>query len=40
MDLLAVAAVLLSFFVKGLSGFANTLIFGTIMNFRSENGLM
>ncbi|MBR6789444.1 MAG: sulfite exporter TauE/SafE family protein [Oscillospiraceae bacterium] len=37
MDLLAVAAVLLSFFVKGLSGFANTLIFGTIMNFRSEN---
>ena len=37
MDLLAIFAVLISFFIKGLAGFANTLIFGAIMNFSAAN---
>ena len=34
--LLWIAATLLAFYVKGLCGFANTLLFNSIMNFGSS----
>lgn len=37
MNFVTVTAVFLAFVVKGLSGFANTLIFNTIMSFTSNN---
>lgn len=37
MDILSIAAALAAFFVKGLSGFANALIFGAMMNFGADN---
>lgn len=37
MDYLLAASVLFSYIIKGLCGFANTLIFGTIMSFRDDN---
>ena len=32
-----IAATLVAFFIKGLCGFANTLIFTTILSFGSSN---
>ncbi|NLI22078.1 MAG: sulfite exporter TauE/SafE family protein [Clostridiales bacterium] len=37
MDPLMAAAVLLGYFVKGICGFANTLVFTTVMSFRMDN---
>lgn len=37
MYLIAILATLLAFIVKGMSGFANTLIFGTVMSFTTNN---
>ncbi len=37
MDIIAVIAVLCAYLVKGMSGFANTLIFSTIMGFTRNN---
>lgn len=37
MDILAIIASLAAFFVKGLAGFANTLVFTTILGFGASN---
>lgn len=37
MDYFAIFAVLIAFIVKGLCGFANSLIFGSAMSFRADN---
>lgn len=37
MDILAIIASLAAFFVKGLAGFANTLVFTTILGFGTSN---
>lgn len=37
MYIIAILATLLAFIVKGMSGFANTLIFGTVMSFTTNN---
>lgn len=37
MDILAIIATLAAFFVKGLAGFANTLVFTTMLGFGSSN---
>lgn len=37
MDYLMIAAVLCAYIVKGLCGFANTLVFSTILSFRTNN---
>lgn len=37
MDWLFILAVLLAFLIKGLCGFANTLVFNTILSFRNSN---
>jgi hypothetical protein len=36
MDMILVISVLLAFIVKGMSGFANTLVFGTLMSFNTN----
>jgi uncharacterized membrane protein YfcA len=37
MDIIAVTAVICAFLVKGMSGFANTLVFNTIMSFTTSS---
>ena len=37
MDIIAVAAVFFAYIVKGMCGFANTLVFSTIMSFSANN---
>ena len=37
MDIWMVFAVLCAYFVKGMCGFANTLVFSTILSFRESN---
>ncbi|MEI8200017.1 MAG: sulfite exporter TauE/SafE family protein [Eubacteriales bacterium] len=37
MDIVAVIAVLCAYLVKGMCGFANTLVFSTIMSFKANN---
>ena len=37
MSLFMAAAVVVAYFVKGVCGFANTLVFTTIMGFRMDN---
>jgi len=37
MDIIAVIAVLCAYFVKGMCGFANTLVFSSIMSFTTNN---
>lgn len=37
MSMLIIIAVICAFFVKGLCGFANTLVFSTIMSYQSNN---
>jgi len=37
MDYIAAAAVVLAYIAKGMSGFANTLIFSSIMGFKANN---
>jgi len=37
MEILTIAAVLCAYIVKGMCGFANTLVFGTIMSFSTTN---
>ena len=37
MDLTAIIAVILAFIIKGMCGFANTLVFSTIISFKTNN---
>src|ERR1035437_421967 len=37
MEILTIAAVLCAYIVKGMCGFANTLVFSTIMSFSTTN---
>ena len=37
MDLFAIIVVLIAYTIKGLSGFANALVFSSFMSFRNNN---
>jgi len=37
MDIYMAAAAFLAYVIKGMCGFANTLVFGTVMSFRADN---